>query len=276
MSKDASAEQLTDGRALELWPDGAPGAVGDGAEDRPMLMPILPEGEPDGRAVIVCPGGGYNHLAEHEGEPVARLLSRWGFTAFVLQYRVKPYMFDAALADARRAMRTVRAHAPHWNLNPQQVGMMGFSAGGHLTAGVSIIDEPAADPVDQIDTVAARPDFAVLCYAPVSLPAMGRGDRYQWLLGERPSESLLRYIELDRRVTDRTPPTFLWHTAEDTVVPVDQSLLLASALSKADVPFELHVFAKGHHGLGLAEGFGQVQRWTVLLRAWLENLEIED
>ncbi len=248
---------------VALWPDGPPDALGDGPAHRPTLVPVLP-GRPStaqAPAIIVCPGGGYDHLAEHEGLPVARRLTEWPVTAFVLRYRVKPYFLPAALADGRQALRRVREQAASWNVDPSRVAMMGFSAGGHLAACMATFG-PRRD----------RPDALVGCYAPFSLVAMNRGGRRaEWLLGEHADAELHKRIELDRHVSARCPPTFLWTTAADTMVPPSQSLLYARALWRAGVSCRLHVFSSGLHGLGLSEGHGQVSAWPGLVRDWLSR-----
>ncbi len=257
--------------ALRLWPDEVPDRLAE-VDQVPTLHPVLPAGAlPMDRppaSVIVCPGGGYNHLADHEAEPVARRLAQMGLAAFVLRYRIKPYFLAASLDDARRAVRLVRQMARVWELDAGKVAVLGFSAGGHLGASISTID--ATGPIgDAVDDQPARPDALIACYAPVSLPAMGRADRYEWLTGPDPSDELLHCIALDRHVTAENPPTFLWHTAADTVVPADQSILLARALRSAGVDVQLHVFQQGRHGLGLAEEAPEAAAWPDLLADWL-------
>jgi acetyl esterase/lipase len=257
---------------IELWGPGTLPAW-DGEAQPAAHLTAWFRGESDRLrpAVIVCPGGGYSHLAEHEGAPVARFLARWGLAPVVLHYRTKPCMLDASLADARRAVRTLRHLGPEAGIDPDRVAMLGFSAGGHLAACISTL--PATEtPNDAIDRLEARPDLLVSCYAPVSLVAMGRGDRHAWLLGENPPPEMLRTIELDRHVTRHNPPTFLWHTADDTTVPVEQSILMARALRRMGIETALHVFNSGRHGLGLAQGAGQVAAWTSLLRDWMEEV----
>ncbi len=259
--------------AMSLWPEPLPGRLPDDAQT-PALQAFLPvRAEKIGPlgCVIVCPGGGYNHLADHEAEPVARLLAGQGLAAFVLRYRVKPYFLAASLDDGRRAVRLVRQLAGVWPLDPKRVGMLGFSAGGHLAVSVSTIDGPGPAG-DAIDARRSRPDALIGCYAPVSLPAMGRADRYEWLTGENPGPELLRCIELDRQVTKENPPTFLWHCWDDTVVPAEQSVLLAEALHAAGVDVQLHLFARGGQCLRRAEDSEVAQRWPSLLIDWLRRV----
>ena len=255
-----------------LWPGDPPGPSIAGDGQVPRLVPVLPEcGGSSRPACIVCPGGGYTHLAEHEGLPVARRLAEAGFAAFVLHYRVRPYFLPAALDDACRAVRLVRHRAQAWGVDDRHVAMLGFSAGGHLAACVATL--PQRCPLaDEVSACSPRPDALVCGYSPVSLPAMGRGDRHGWLLGEDASPEMLKRIELDRHVTNANPPTFLWHTDDDSLVPCNQSILLARALAAAAVPVALHVFAGGRHGLGLADGEPEASQWPRLLIRWFSEM----
>jgi acetyl esterase/lipase len=230
--------------------------------------------------VIVCPGGGYHVLAAHEAEPIARWLNAAGLSAFVLRYRVAPHRHPAPLDDATRAVRLVRARAEELNVRPNRIGLLGFSAGGHLVTTLATHYDPgdprAADPVER---VSCRPDAVVACYPVVSLRTFKHEGCIGNLLGERPSQQMLDELSNELHVTGDTPPMFLWHTANDEVVPVGQSLLLAQALSDHGVPFEMHVFPHGPHGLGLSDGSSfvgastQVAQWTSLCEAWLASLE---
>jgi acetyl esterase/lipase len=220
--------------------------------------------------MIVCPGGGYHWLAPHEGEPVARWLNGLGIAAFVLEYRHAPQRHPAPLHDTQRAIRLVRHHAAEWNVAPDRVGILGFSAGGHLatTAGThhDAGDPHAADPVERLS---CRPDLLVLCYPVITFLPGGHSGSMANLLGDDPPEELRRSLSAELHVTPETPPAFLWHTAEDASVPVQDSLLFASALHRAGVPFALHVFPRGRHGLGLAPDDLAVGQWTALCARWL-------
>lgn len=256
-----------------LWPDGAPYATGTGEEDCPSLTPYLIESDEPVGAVIVCPGGGYHMRAEHEGRPIAEWLNRHGISAFVLQYRVYPYAYPCALLDAQRAIRYVRSRAAEFKIDPARVGILGFSAGGHLasTAGTHY---DAGDPSseDPIERESSRPDSMVLCYPVISFGEYRHHGSMVAQLGEQPDEKLRVSLSNETQVTADTPPAFLWHTADDAAVPVENSLLFAHAMSKSGVPFELHVYPHGAHGLGLAEQDEQIRTWTELCILWLRKL----
>ena len=257
-----------------LWPAGAPGVLGDGPADKPKITPYLPPAEEaNGAAVVVCPGGGYQNLAaDHEGRQIAEWLNSMGVAAFVLQYRVGPrYRHPAPLSDAQRAIRLVRARAAEWRVDPARVGILGFSAGGHLASTAAThFDDGKADAPDPVDRQGARPDFAVLVYPVISLvdpPAHSRSRLN--LLGETPDPALVQLLSNEKQVTARTPPTFLFHTQDDAVVPVENALLFFEALQKAKVPSELHVFPHGRHGVGLAQDDPVLSAWPRLCATWM-------
>jgi len=260
-----------------LWPAGAPGALGDGPADRPKLTVYRADPErASGAAVVVCPGGGYGRLAsDHEGRQVAEWLNSLGVSAFVLQYRLGPrYRHPVPLQDAQRAIRLVRSRAAEWGLDPTRVGILGFSAGGHLASTASThFDDGRRDASDPVERQGSRPDFAVLGYPVVSLvdPPAHLGSRRN-LLGEPADPALVELLSNERQVTPRTPPTFLFHTADDSVVPVANALLYFEALTRAGVPGELHVFPHGRHGVGLAPDDPVLSAWPRLCAAWLGGL----
>jgi len=260
-----------------LWPDGAPGAVGTEAVDKPKItLYLAPRDRATGAAVVVCPGGGYRVVAaDHEGKQIAEWLNSLGVSAFVLQYRLgERYRHPAPLQDAQRAIRMVRSRAKEWGVDPKRVGILGFSAGGHLASTAAThFDDGRPDAADPVEREGSRPDFAVLCYAVISLvdPVAHAGSR-RFLLGDPAPPALVEDLSNEKRVTARTPPTFLWHTADDASVPVENSLQFFEALHRAGVPAELHVFPHGRHGLGLAPGDPAVSQWTRLCATWMEGL----
>ncbi len=261
---------------IKLWPDGAPGAVGNEPADIPELRVYLPEaGKATGAGIVVCPGGGYGALAtDHEGHQVAKWLNTIGVAAFVLKYRLGGrYHHPAPLQDAQRAMRTVRARAKEWKIDPDRLGVMGFSAGGHLASTLATHFD-AGDPKskDPIGRESCRPNFAVLCYPVISMTeTFGHSGSKRNLLGNNPDPKLAENLSNEKQVTEDTPPTFLFHTGADTGVPVENSIAFYQALRKAKVPAELHIYQDGPHGVGLAPGRPGLSTWKDRLADWLKN-----
>ncbi len=266
---------------IPLWPNGAPGALGTEPKDIPTLTVYLPTMPTAGStaAMVICPGGGYGGLAPHEGNDYALWLNEQGIAAFVLKYRLGSagYRHPSMLQDAARAIRTVRARASEWNIDTNRVGIIGSSAGGHLASTLlthfNSAENKPADSSDPIDAISCRPDLGVVCYPVITMdgPSVHSGSRKN-LLGENPSPELVHELSNQFQVTKDTPPTFIWHTAEDKGVLVQNSLMFAEALAKAGVPFELHVFEKGPHGLGLGtRNYDPTHwhRWTGDCNAWL-------
>lgn len=258
---------------IPLWKSTPPGYDPSISTEVPVVTPYLVEHEQPVGAVIVCPGGGYSHRAEHEGEPVARWLNQLGFSAFVLNYRVAPYRYPYPIMDGRRAVRLVRYHAGQWKVNPNRILILGFSAGGHLAAMVGTHfdtgDKEAADPVERISS---RPDAMILCYPVITLDTYTHRGSVSNLLGKKPDPGSLEYLSGEKNVTPDTPPTFLWHTADDAAVPVENTLQFVSALRQHEVPFAVHIFPSGRHGLGLAEENPEVAVWKELCARWLQRL----
>lgn len=258
---------------VALWPQGAPGAVGKEPADVPTLT-VFPAADTHGPApvVVVCPGGGYGGLAAHEAEPIARWLNTLGVSGVVLKYRLGPrYRHPAMLQDAARAIRTVRAKAADWNVDPRRVGILGFSAGGHLAATASTqFDGGDADASDPVDRLSSRPDVSVLVYPVITMtdPHTHAGSRRN-LLGETPTKEQIEAMSAEKRVTKGTPPTFIFHTADDQPVPVENALMYAAALKKHGVPFELHVYERGRHGVGLAQDDPVLRTWPARCADWL-------
>jgi acetyl esterase/lipase len=262
---------------VPLWPEGAPGALGGTTNDIPTLTPYLPEtNKATGAAMVICPGGGYAHLASHEGNDYALWLNQHGVAGFVLKYRLgsNGYRHPAMLQDAARAMRLVRARAADWKVDPHRVGIMGSSAGGHL-ASTLLTHFEAGDPnaTDPVERQSSRPDLGILCYPVISLGEYAhRGSRAN-LLGTNPPPELVKLLSNELQVTTNTPPCFLWSTCEDKTVPVENSLNFAQALRKNQVPFDLHIYQKGRHGLGLADKppFANPHPWAADCRFWLKQ-----
>jgi len=264
-------------KVMLLWPRGAPGAVGMEERDKPTLTVYLPPADKaNGAAVVVCPGGAYGFLSiSLEGADPAEWLIRRGIAAFLLRYRLGPrYRHPAPMQDAQRAMRLVRSRAKEWNLDPKRIGIWGFSAGGHLASTVATrFDDGKPDADDAIERVSCRPDFAILGYPVISMrpPITHAGSRRN-LLGDKPDEALVSSLCNDEHVTEKTPPTFLFHTNEDIVVPPENSILFYQALRNKKVPAELHIYEKGPHGLGLGLiGRGAMSAWPEQLAGWLNT-----
>ncbi|MGI6356215.1 MAG: alpha/beta hydrolase [Lentisphaerae bacterium] len=269
---------MTEHLRVLLWPDGAPGALGDSPADCPDLTVTFPALRPSGpwSCVVVCPGGGYSCKAAHEATPIALWLNSLGLAAAVVQYRVSPYRYPIPANDVRRAIRLIRANAKAWNINPEQIGVLGFSAGGHcaMTA-ATVFDAGRADDPDPVDRQSSRPDALIACYPVVTLSSKRHHGSMLNLLADAQGQvdpNLQQYLSLENRVTPETPPTFLWHTADDQAVPVENSLYFATALRQHQVPFELHVFPHGRHGLALANDDPVVGQWKELCRKWLQGL----
>jgi acetyl esterase/lipase len=261
--------------ALPLWLEGAPEAKGAQAEDVPSLQHYpAPADKASGAAIIVCPGGGYGRLAPHEGHDVALWLNRLGVTAFVLKYRLGPrYQHPAMLRDAQRAIRTVRARAAEWKVDPQRIGIMGFSAGGHLASTAAThFDDGKPQAGDPIERASSRPDLAILGYPVITMtrPFTHSGSLKN-LLGENPDPQLVELLSNEKQVSAGTPPTFLFHTVDDGGVPVENSTLFADALRRHKVPYEMHLFEHGRHGVGLAKDDPALSLWAVLLENWLRG-----
>ena len=267
--------QSTERKVILLWPNEAPGAVGNEDADRPDLEVYMPSpAKAAGTAVIICPGGGYVQLdMVHEGRETAEWLNSLGITVFVLKYRLGPrYHHPAMLQDAQRALRYVRANADQFGVSPSRIGIMGFSAGGHL-ASTAATHFDSGNPLapDLIDRVSSRPDFLILCYPVISFTSeySHKGSRYM-LLGEHPDPRLAESLSNEKQVTAQTPPTFLFHMADDKVVPPENSVLFYLALLKAGVPAELHVYEQGKHGCALARTDPVLSSWTTRLTDWLK------
>ncbi|MCH2181922.1 MAG: alpha/beta hydrolase [Mariniblastus sp.] len=260
-----------------LWPDGAPGALGQEKKDKPTLIcyPAPPQTS-SGTAIVICPGGGYGHLAmDHEGHQVARWLNDNGISAFICDYRHrnKGYGHPAPMQDVQRAIATVRSRSDQWKIDENQIGVLGFSAGGHLASTAAThFGEGNPQSEDGVERVSNRPDFAILCYPVIAFdePFTHRGSQRN-LLGKNPDPELLKSLSNEKRVTPQTPPCFLWHTTADTGVLPENSIRFYQALVENDVPAELHLYEKGRHGLGLARGIPGTSNWPAELIEWLRH-----
>lgn len=258
---------------IVLWEKGAPNAVGNEDIDIPTLTPFLaPKETATGAAIVVLPGGGYSHLSEtKEGSDVAKWLNSLGVSAFVLKYRLGiKYQQPNQLLDAARAMRTVRSRAKEWNLDANKVGILGFSAGGHLASTLSThFDSGKPDAKDEIEKMSSRPALQILIYPVISMGEFTHGGSKKNLLGENPTDELIKLYSNELQVTKDTPPAFLVHAVTDTAVPVENSLMYSEALRKAKIPFELHLYEQGPHGFGLAPTNPILASWTDRCADWL-------
>ena len=265
---------ISDGQVIPLWTGPAPGALGTEESDIPAMTVSLPRTmNAPTPALVVCPGGAYRTLASnHEGRQVASYLNSLGIAAFVLRYRLGPrYQHPIELGDAQRAIRMLRARSSEWRLDPDRIGIMGFSAGGHLAMTASTLFD-AGDPraTDIVDRSGSRPDIAILGYPVISMvEAWTHAGSKTNLLGQNPDPGLAQRLSGERAVTRDSPPTFIFQTNEDSTVPAENSLHYFLALRKAGIPAEMHIFEKGRHGVGLANDDASLAPWSTLLANWL-------
>jgi acetyl esterase/lipase len=277
-------------KTYPLWPSGAPGATGSDigdefhAGDIPTITVYLaPTEKATGAAILICPGGGYGMLAtDHEGKQVAEWLNSLGIAGIILKYRLAPkYKHPAPLDDARRAIRMVRFKSKEWRLDPERVGVLGFSAGGHLASTLAThFREAHPIPGDPINGFTERPDVAILVYPVISFIAdFSHQGSARNLLGSNATKEQLTKLSNETQISEKTPPTFLAHTLADTGVPMENSVAFAMALRKHKVPFELHIFERGPHGLGLGKGSKRhnvspepsFEAWPSLCATWLRS-----
>lgn len=251
---------------IKLWPRGAPGALGTSAKDVPTLTPYLPA-KPTGAAMLLIPGGSYSGIYEGQAEPFALWLNDQGLTVFVLRYRLGSagYRYPAQLQDAVEAMFQIRGNAEKWKIDPKRIGVMGFSAGGHLAS--TLINRPEDGMIEGRErSVSMRPDLAILCYPVISMLTKSHATSRKMLIGDSPSEKLARQTSSELQVKPGLPHVFLWHTMEDKMVPVEHTQLYAAALHANGVPHELHLYQHGDHGTGL---IGTEHPWFADLLFWL-------
>jgi acetyl esterase/lipase len=262
---------------IPLWPDGAPGALGTSSNDIPTLTPYLADPtNATGAAMIICPGGGYSHLAPHEGNDYALWLNQHGVTCFVLKYRLgsSGYHYPVEFQDGERAMRWVRAHADEYKIDSNRIGIMGSSAGGHMASMlVTHFDSGDTNSTDVIERQSSRPDIGILCYPVITMGEFTHQGSKSSLLGKDPSPELVQKTSSELQVTTNTPPCFVWGTYEDKTVPIENELMFAAALRKNHVPFDLHIYQKGGHGMGLGnhkDPTAPLHPWTADCLFWLK------
>ncbi len=261
---------------LPLWSAGEGRALYD--EKGTPSLNLYTAAEPNGCAVVVCPGGGYGGLAkDHEGHQIAQWFNERGVTAVVLHYRLgsQGHHFPAQLADVQRAIRTVRGRASEWKVDADRVGVMGFSAGGHLASMASTkFGEKAYKAIDALDEHSARPDFSILCYPVISMDTgVTHGGSRRNLLGpdKKDDAAAVAHVSSEKNITADTPPTFLFHTDADTPVPPMNSILYYMGLKKHNIPAEIHIYQNGPHGVGLYGGDPILSTWSGHLDNWLRS-----
>lgn len=277
---DLRAATVAPQPAIPLWPNGAPGALGSAESDIPTLTPFLPTPEKaTGVAIVIFPGGAYAGLAPHEGEGYAQWLVEHGIAGIVVKYRLgsNGYHHPSMLQDATRAVRLTRSKAAAWKIDPHRVGVMGSSAGGHLASTI-LTHFDAGDPsaTDPIEKESSRPDFGILCYPVITMGENTHIGSRENLLGKDASKESIEFLSSEKQVTAQTPPCFIWHTYDDKGVKVENSFAFAEALQKARVPYELHIYEKGGHGIGLSSGAngvakGDVHPWAKDCLFWLHE-----
>ena len=280
---------------LPLWPQGVPNQVSSAEQEvrehgdilwitrvqTPDISVFLPTKQhATGQAVVICPGGGYSGLAyDWEGSDIAKWLNSKGIAGMVLKYRLPSATSQksprlAPLQDAKQAIRLVRKNASEWNINPTQIGVMGFSAGGHLASTLGThFDDPEADVENELSSIHARPDFMVLIYPVISMISeMSHIGSRKNLLGVDATKELKEYYSNELQVSEHTPPTFLVHSSDDEAVPVENSLSFYQALLENNVETEMHIYPHGGHGYSLALDDGHLKYWPELLAQWLNSL----
>lgn len=267
--------------ALRLWEGDAPGALGNEEKDIPTITPYLPaEGTANGTALLICPGGGYWGLSGHEGAGYADYFSRQGITCFVLKYRLaaNKYHHPCMFQDVTRAMRMIRSQADKWKIDSNKIGIIGSSAGGHLASTLMThYDAGKADDADAVERASSRPDFGILCYAVISFQeTFGHIGSRKNLIGPMPDKALVDEFSNELKVTAQTPPAFIWSTVEDKVVNPQNSLAFAAACQTNGVAYDLHLYQRGVHGIGLSSGKngvapGDVHPWAKDVLYWMQQ-----
>lgn len=265
---------------IEIYNTVIPGFNEEINQNRPSIEPYVIDNKENAPAIIICPGGAYIRKADHEGGPIAKWLNSLGINAFVLDYRVAPYRNPYPLMDLQRAIRFVRYNHEKFKVNPEKIGVLGFSAGGHLAASAGVYfdyGKNEKDAEDEIDKVSSRPDISILCYPVITLGKYAHAGSRNNLLGEGASKELIDSMSVEKHIKDETPPAFIWHTATDASVPMQNSLMYAEALREKEIPFELHIFPEGRHGLGILNEVPYVTtRWTGLVEDFLREMNFID
>ena len=267
---------------IRLWNGAAPESLGDGKNDQPTIQRFSPaEEDQTGTAIVILPGGAYGHLAMgHEGRQIAEWLNESGVHAFICDYRHrgKGYGHPAPMLDAQRAIRTIRANAKQFGIDPSKIGVIGFSAGGHLASTICThYDAGDADSDDIIEQQSSRPDFAILCYPVISMgTSFTHKGSQRNLFGKNAAKKTLQKFSNHQHVTENTPPTFLWHCSDDKVAHPKNSIVYFQALLAAGVPAEIHVYEKGGHGIGLATEKPGVQNWGAVCVDWMARRKLLD
>jgi acetyl esterase/lipase len=264
--------------AIPLWPNGAPGALGTSSNDIPTITPFVPATNATGAAMVICPGGGYQTLSPREGHDYAVWLNQHGLTCFVLKSRLGShgYHYPAEFQDVERAMRWVRAHAADYSIDPHRVGIIGSSAGGHLASmALTHFDSGDVTSADPIERESSRPDLGILCYAVITMGPYTHAGSKANLLGPNPSPQVVDQLSSELQVRNDTPPCFIWCTYEDKTVQMENSLMFAEALRKHGVPFDLHIYQHGRHGMALADKppFAHPHPWANDCLYWLKQHE---
>lgn len=270
----AASGESPEGTKLALWPDRAP--IGNGQfEAENASITFYPAQNPNAAAIVICPGGGYGSLvSEPEGRQIANWLKRHGIAGIVLEYRLPKGRPFVPLLDAQRAIRTTRANVAKWQIDPARVGIMGFSAGGHLAAtACTHFDAGNLKAPDPIDRMSCRPDFAILVYPVITMTDKGHGGSRDNLLGPDPKPDLIDLFSNEKQVTEKTPPVFLTHAKDDVVVVPDNSRAMHKALKAHKVPTEYLELPSGGHGLNGYQG-PQWDAWQRASLEWLAKREI--
>lgn len=269
MDKQMPIEEIV----INLWPDNSANN-GQDLSKRPKLVIYRPKSVPakNRAAIVVCPGGGYGMLADHEGAPFAKLFAEKGVVSAVLTYRVAPNQFPAPYADAVRAMRLMRSRAASLGIDPNRIGIMGFSAGGHLASTVATQPNLYKDPADDLAaSVSAQPNRVILGYPVISFGEFTHAGSVKNLLGDNPDAALRNKFSSELHVSKSTPPAFIFHTADDAAVPVQNALLFTEACIKQKIDVALHIYPKGNHGVGMALDNPELNGWTAVLLKWLSD-----